>query len=114
MGWLERILGGHHGRQGERVRNRTHGHGPAYGNGQARGHVREDDRHHAEAWGRTPPSSPAKEEIACAQCGTANAIGARFCNQCATSLVPTSCSKCSNSLAPGAKFCGQCGTRVAT
>src|SRR6202049_4434147 len=43
----------------------------------------------------------------CSKCGTDNAAGSRFCNQCATSLGKL-CPKCSSDNAPEARFCAQC------
>src|SRR5882672_7269888 len=47
------------------------------------------------------------EPMRCSKCGTDNAAGSRFCNQCATSLNKL-CPKCSSDNAPEAKFCAQC------
>ena len=43
----------------------------------------------------------------CSSCGTDNAEGSRFCNQCATPLGKQ-CPRCASENAPGAKFCSQC------
>src|SRR6202163_858886 len=43
----------------------------------------------------------------CSKCGTDNAAGSRFCNQCATSLNKL-CPKCASGNAPEARFCAQC------
>src|SRR6202043_3799697 len=43
----------------------------------------------------------------CSKCGTDNAAGSRFCNQCATSLNKL-CPKCTFDNAPEARFCAQC------
>ena len=43
----------------------------------------------------------------CTKCGTENAAGARFCNQCATPLS-RACPKCAQLNAPDAKFCAEC------
>src|SRR5258708_570193 len=43
----------------------------------------------------------------CSKCGTDNAAGSRFCNQCASSLNKL-CSKCASDNAPEARFCAQC------
>jgi class 3 adenylate cyclase len=43
----------------------------------------------------------------CSKCGTHNAAGSRFCNQCATSLNKL-CPKCASDNTPGARFCAQC------
>ncbi|MDA8258404.1 MAG: zinc-ribbon domain-containing protein, partial [Betaproteobacteria bacterium] len=41
--------------------------------------------------------------------GSANASGARFCQQCGTSLLAGKCSGCGAELSAGTKFCAQCG-----
>ena len=43
----------------------------------------------------------------CSNCGTDNAAGSRFCNQCATALSKR-CPKCASENAPEARFCTQC------
>ena len=43
----------------------------------------------------------------CTKCGIDNAVGARFCNQCATPLN-RACPKCAHLNAPDAKFCAEC------
>src|SRR5512134_349591 len=48
----------------------------------------------------------------CPNCGTANAAGARFCQECGTSL-DLGCRNCSAPLGAGAKFCSSCGTPTA-
>src|SRR5258708_29143360 len=45
----------------------------------------------------------------CANCGTDNAAGSRFCNQCGMPLTKR-CAKCAYENAPEAKFCTQCAT----
>jgi Double zinc ribbon len=47
------------------------------------------------------------EPICCSSCGTDNAAGSRFCNQCATSLGKL-CPKCAFDNASAARFCSQC------
>nr|WP_296339802.1 zinc ribbon domain-containing protein [uncultured Acidovorax sp.] len=47
--------------------------------------------------------------MACPSCRAANTPGARFCQQCGTSLTPSACAQCGTTLQPGAKFCAQCG-----
>lgn len=44
----------------------------------------------------------------CAGCGCANRFGAKFCEQCGTSLV-RACVHCSSELSPTARFCPECG-----
>jgi class 3 adenylate cyclase/predicted ATPase len=43
----------------------------------------------------------------CTKCGTDNAAGSRFCNQCATPLSEP-CPNCASENAPEARFCAQC------
>src|SRR5277367_2081145 len=43
----------------------------------------------------------------CSNCGTENAAGSRFCNQCATPFS-RKCAKCAFGNASEAKFCAQC------
>ncbi len=43
----------------------------------------------------------------CTKCGTENAAGSRFCNQCAAPLS-RACPKCARLNAPDAKFCSEC------
>src|SRR3979490_498320 len=45
----------------------------------------------------------------CSNCGTDNAAGSRFCNQCAAPFSKR-CSKCAFDNAPEARFCAQCAT----
>ena len=108
MGWLERILGGHHGGRGSHEGGRdAHGGGHGYGGGHGSG------GHHDQAWGKTAaPPQRATDAVTCPKCMTANAQGARFCSQCATSLGPVVCGKCNVALATGARFCSQCGSPV--
>jgi len=49
--------------------------------------------------------------VACPNCGTANPQGAKFCQQCGTSLEAKHCTNCGAELAPGTKFCPECGTK---
>jgi predicted ATPase/class 3 adenylate cyclase len=43
----------------------------------------------------------------CSKCGTDNAAGSRFCNQCGTPFSKR-CLKCATENAPEARFCAQC------
>src|SRR5215216_6629663 len=57
------------------------------------------------------PSPAAQAQTrACPRCGTAVVAGAKFCNECGSSLKPAACPKCGNSVQAGAKFCIECGT----
>ena len=47
----------------------------------------------------------------CSNCGTDNAAGSRFCNQCATALAKR-CPACSSENDPQAKFCAQCAASL--
>jgi class 3 adenylate cyclase/tetratricopeptide (TPR) repeat protein len=47
----------------------------------------------------------------CANCGTENESGRKFCKECGTSLA-VACTNCGSSNTPDAKFCGNCGTRL--
>ncbi len=47
--------------------------------------------------------------MVCSNCGTENAPGAKFCNQCATRLA-SGCPSCGTVNAANARFCSECGT----
>jgi hypothetical protein len=47
----------------------------------------------------------------CPQCGAENREGAKFCKDCAASLLG-SCANCGATVQPGSKFCDQCGAQV--
>src|SRR5262245_1567020 len=47
----------------------------------------------------------------CGSCNTENPAGAKFCNECGTSLVRL-CPSCGQQMPPAAKFCGECGTSL--
>ncbi|WP_315970475.1 zinc ribbon domain-containing protein [Variovorax sp. PAMC26660] len=94
MGMLERLFGGHGGGRhggGGGHHGSSGGYG-GYGNG-------------------APPANGGGDGGggACPACRTANAPGARFCQQCGTSMLPAACGKCGTTMQAGAKFCGQCG-----
>ncbi|WP_435889073.1 double zinc ribbon domain-containing protein [Variovorax boronicumulans] len=86
---LERLFGGHGGSR--------HGGGGGH-HGSQGGH----------GYGRDAPPLPPGGS-ACPACRAVNAAGARFCQQCGTSMLPAACRQCGTALAPGAKFCAQCG-----
>ena len=57
----------------------------------------------------------------CANCGTQNNGGAKFCKSCGTAftqaipspeqhVASSNCPACANPVAPGARFCKKCGT----
>jgi class 3 adenylate cyclase/tetratricopeptide (TPR) repeat protein len=47
----------------------------------------------------------------CANCGTENESGRKFCLECGTQLAVT-CPNCGTANSPAAKFCGECGTTL--
>jgi class 3 adenylate cyclase/predicted ATPase len=52
--------------------------------------------------------------VICANCGTRNEAGRRFCDECGASLAAP-CPNCgATDNRPGAKFCGTCGTTLAS
>ena len=77
------------------------------GRGHHCGHYRDSD--HNRGYGNGSNTQQPANLIACASCGCANQPGARFCQQCGTSMVATQCTKCATVLAPSARFCGSCG-----
>jgi formate dehydrogenase maturation protein FdhE len=54
--------------------------------------------------------------VVCPACGTANAMGAKFCVSCGGSLEGVDqhvlCTSCGAAVPPGGKFCVKCGTLV--
>ncbi|WP_231586622.1 double zinc ribbon domain-containing protein [Cupriavidus basilensis] len=57
-----------------------------------------------------PPAPPQNYAgLTCPICGVVSAQGARFCQQCGSSLVPAPCTQCGTALSQNAKFCGSCG-----
>ncbi|MBI2747006.1 MAG: zinc-ribbon domain-containing protein [Burkholderiales bacterium] len=83
MSIFDKLFGGHHGG------------GQGYGGGHGRGGPP------AGGWGNSG--------VACPNCKALNAPGARFCQQCGTSLALSACTQCGTKLQPGVKFCSQCG-----
>ncbi|MDL2335854.1 MAG: adenylate/guanylate cyclase domain-containing protein, partial [Chloroflexota bacterium] len=47
----------------------------------------------------------------CASCGTENTPGAKFCNDCGSTLA-AGCPNCGATNKPGARFCNECGTTL--
>jgi class 3 adenylate cyclase/tetratricopeptide (TPR) repeat protein len=47
--------------------------------------------------------------VICANCGTTNSPGRKFCGECGSPLAVT-CSSCGAANEPGVKFCGECGS----
>jgi class 3 adenylate cyclase/tetratricopeptide (TPR) repeat protein len=50
--------------------------------------------------------------VICANCGSENAPGAKFCNECGATLA-AGCPSCGAINKPGARFCNECGTALA-
>ncbi len=51
--------------------------------------------------------------MSCPGCGTENALGAKFCNECGAPLA-SGCPSCGTLNSPGAKFCSECGTALSS
>ncbi len=47
--------------------------------------------------------------VICSACGTLNAVGQKFCGECAAPLA-LACPTCGAGAAPGQKFCGECAS----
>src|SRR5260370_15528225 len=47
----------------------------------------------------------------CANCGSENADGTKFCRDCGTALAQR-CPRCAAPNPPGSRFCGECGVRL--
>lgn len=57
----------------------------------------------------------AEQQRTCPNCGSFNAEGVRFCQDCGAKLGPTAknlCSGCGAENAAGTRFCGGCGARL--
>ena len=57
----------------------------------------------------------AHQGITCPNCGTLNAPGVNFCQECGSKLaVPskTVCPQCGQESPPNTRFCGSCGTKL--
>jgi class 3 adenylate cyclase/tetratricopeptide (TPR) repeat protein len=50
--------------------------------------------------------------VICANCGSENAPGAKFCNECGATMA-AGCPNCGAINKPGARFCNECGTALA-
>jgi membrane protease subunit (stomatin/prohibitin family) len=60
-----------------------------------------------------PAAAAAAGTIACPNCGTANPVGAKFCNNCGTKLAGSvKCANCGYENAAEAKFCNECGNKL--
>lgn len=60
----------------------------------------------------TAPGAAAGAGVKCPNCGTENAEGSKFCNNCGTKIQQDKpkCPNCGMENAPGSKFCNNCGT----
>jgi class 3 adenylate cyclase/tetratricopeptide (TPR) repeat protein len=59
--------------------------------------------------GSSPDIVPGEDSVICSNCGTENAIGAKFCTECATRLA-VACPTCGTANGATAKFCAECAT----
>lgn len=62
------------------------------------------------------PAASAPSGIKCANCGTVNDIGKKFCSECGTKLEEEVtntryCGSCGAEVEEGLKFCGECGAK---
>ncbi len=68
----------------------------------------------AQAMQAQPAAKPAANVVACPACGTANPVGAKFCNSCGAKMSAgtVKCPTCGTENAAGAKFCSNDGTKL--
>jgi RNA polymerase subunit RPABC4/transcription elongation factor Spt4 len=67
-----------------------------------------------QASAQAEPGQATEAAGTCAGCGTAMAVGAKFCAECGTPAAqPRACASCGEQLQAGAKFCPDCGTPAA-
>ncbi len=59
-----------------------------------------------------PPAEAPAATMACSNCQSPVAVGAKFCPECGTA-TSKHCTNCNASLSPAAKFCAECGTPTA-
>jgi membrane protease subunit (stomatin/prohibitin family) len=59
-----------------------------------------------------PAAAPATATMACSNCQSPVAVGAKFCPECGTA-TSKHCTNCNASINPAAKFCAECGTPTA-
>jgi membrane protease subunit (stomatin/prohibitin family) len=69
-------------------------------------------KHGYSSYTQTEQAPPSVSNVMCPQCNQPNSSGARFCQGCGNSLLPTNCSGCQSTLPAGTRFCGQCGKSV--
>jgi membrane protease subunit (stomatin/prohibitin family) len=58
------------------------------------------------------PAAPATPTMACSNCQSPVAVGAKFCPECGTA-TSKHCTNCNASISPTSKFCAECGTPTA-
>ncbi len=66
-----------------------------------------------------PPTTlaPAMQGMKCAQCGSVNQPGSRFCRECGSANLTASspqCPKCHAVVPEGSRFCNECGATLTT
>src|SRR5688500_11941370 len=66
---------------------------------------------HEVAAGRAYHRRHERATVICPDCGTENAAGSRFCDECGATLS-AACPNCGEPHRPGAKFCANCGTAL--
>ena len=54
----------------------------------------------------------ASQTVPCVKCGAALQAGAKFCNECGAKQEKQTCPNCQAELTPGAKFCNECGNKI--
>ena len=62
---------------------------------------------------RSVPHVALERRVVCANCGTENEAGRKFCKECASRLA-LGCPSCGATNSADAKFCGECATPLVT
>ena len=52
-----------------------------------------------------------EKTLTCPSCGTYNAEGIKFCQECGSRLGTLRCSGCGTELSYGTRYCGECGKK---
>lgn len=52
------------------------------------------------------------QTVPCVKCGAALQAGTKFCNECGAKQEKPACPNCQAELNPGAKFCNECGHKI--